>query len=312
MTLSQTKSVLAPAQMGSKRQKRRFPKRAGWAYLFLAPAFLGMLVFAIGPILFTGWVSFHSWNMVEPVGQMKWLGSANYRYLLAQDTVFPLALKNSFVFALAGVGINTVLGLTLALLLNSRLRWRTLWRTCYFLPVITAPLALGVIWGFLYDKNYGLINSLLLLMGWPIQPFLSSPTQALPSLIVIAVYQYVGYYTIVFLAGLQGIPEEYYDAAKVDGANSWQTFWKITLPLLRPVLLFIVVTNTIGALQVFDLVYATTGGGPANSTNTVVFYMYDTAFKFWRMGRATAMAFILFAIVMVITLVQLRLLRQQT
>lgn len=311
MVVSKT-SVSSTTRPNIKPRVRRLPPRAGWAYLFLTPALLGMFVFALGPILFTGWVSFHAWNMVEPVGQMKYLGLTNYRYLLTTDTVFPLALRNSFVFALAGVLINTVLGLALALLLNSRIRLRTLWRTFYFLPVITAPLALGVIWSFLYNKNYGLINSLLLLLGLPIQPFLADPGQALPSIIAIAVYQYVGYYTVVFLAGLQGIPEEYYDAAKVDGANGWQTFWRITLPLLRPVILFIVVTNTIGALQVFDIVFATTGGGPANSTNTVVFYMYDTAFKFWRMGRATALAFILFMIVMVITLVQLRVLRRQT
>lgn len=312
MAIRRESSIVEQVGAAPVRRRRRLPRRAGWAYLFLAPAGLGILVFAVGPILFTAWVSFHSWNMITPVGQMKSVGLANYRYLLTQDTVFPMALQNTFVFAVTGVLINTVLGLILALALNTRLRLRTLWRTFYFLPVITAPLALGVIWGFLYNKNYGLINSLLLMAGGSPQPFLSSPDQALASIIAIAVHQYVGYYTVIFLAGLQGIPEEYYDAARVDGANAWQVFWRITLPLLRPVLLFVIVTNTIGALQVFDIVFATTGGGPANSTNTVVLYMYDTAFKFWRMGRATAMAFILFAVVMAITLIQLRVLRHQT
>jgi ABC-type sugar transport system permease subunit len=133
-----------------------------------------------------------------------------------------------------------------------------------------------------------------------------------------AIYQYVGYYIVIFVAGLQGIPQDYYDAASVDGANSWQRFWKITLPLLRPVMLFVVVTNTIGALQVFDLVYAGTSsgagsaGGPVNATMTVVLHMYNTAFKFSRMGRASAMAFILFAIILAITIVQLRVLRDRT
>jgi multiple sugar transport system permease protein len=299
---------IAPA----RRPRRRLPRRAGWAYLFLTPALLGMTIFAVGPILFTGWVSFHEWNMLTPVGAMNSVGLGNYRYLLTEDHIFLMALKNTFIFAIAGVTVNTVLGLATALLLNTQLRLRTLWRTLYFLPVVTAPLALAVIWGALYNRNYGMINSLLIQLGLPPQPFLSSPDQALGAIIAIAVYQYVGYYTVIFLAGLQGIPEEYYDAAKVDGANSWQSFWKITLPLLRPVMLFVVVTNTIGALQVFDIVFATTGGGPANSTNVVVLHMYDTAFKFWRMGRATAMAFILFAVVMAITLIQLRLLRQKT
>ncbi len=311
MTISNAHPAVTP---GKRKQRRRgaLNHRTGWAYLFLTPALLGMVVFAVGPIFFTAWISFHSWNMITPVSELEGVGLENYRYLLTQDTVFPLALKNSFLFAIGGVLINTGLGLALALLLNSRLRLRTFWRTVYFLPVITAPLALGVIWGFLYNKNYGLINSFLLLLNLPPQEFLSSPDQALGSIVAIAVHQYVGYYTVIFLAGLQGIPEELYEAAKVDGANAWQSFWRITLPLLRPVMLFIVVTNTIGALQVFDIVFATTGGGPANSTNTVVLYMYDTAFKFWRMGRATAMAFILFGVVMLITLIQLRLLRQQT
>jgi ABC-type sugar transport system permease subunit len=185
--------------------------------------------------------------------------------------------------------------------------------------MVTAPLALGMMWAVLLNKNYGLINTLLGLLHFPPQPFLSSPDQALACIIGIAVYQYVGYYVIIYLAGLQGIPGEYYDAAAVDGANRWQTFWQITLPLLRPVLLFIIVTNSIGALQVFDVVFAattggadTSGGGPAGSTMVVVLHMYNNAFKFFRMGRATAMALLLFAIIFVITLVQLRLLRQRT
>ena len=132
------------------------------------------------------------------------------------------------------------------------------------------------------------------------------------TLIFIAIYQYVGYYIVIFLAGLQGIPQDYYDAAQVDGAGNWQEFRFITLPLLRPVMLFVVVTNTIGALQVFDLVFATTGGAPANSSMTVVLHMYNTAFKFSRMGRASAMAFILFAIIMLITVMQVRLLRDRS
>ncbi len=165
---------------------------------------------------------------------------------------------------------------------------------------------------FMFDRNYGVVNNVITSLGLPRQPFLSGPTQALMTLIFIAIYQYVGYYIVIFLAGLQGIPQDYYDAAQVDGAGALQEFRFITLPLLRPVMLFVVVTNTIGALQVFDLVFATTGSAPANSSMTVVLYMYNTAFKFSRMGRASAMAFILFAIIMLITVVQVRLLRDRT
>lgn len=295
-------------------------RRALWAYLFISPAVAFLMVFVLGPIMFTFWLSFHEWNIIEPISQARFVGLEHYKYLFAGDTVFQRALRNTFTYTIWGVGINTVLGLILALLLNSPLRARVFWRTLFFLPIVTAPLALGILWAALLNKNYGLINTLLSWFHIPPQPFLASPEQALPSIIAIAIYQYVGYYVIIYLAGLQGIPQEYYDAAAVDGANAWQTFWHITLPLLRPVLLFIVVSNTIGALQVFDIVFAatagvsgeTSGGGPAGSTMVVVLHMYNTAFKFFRMGRASAMAVVLFTIIFLITLLQLRILRERT
>jgi multiple sugar transport system permease protein len=294
-------------------------KRMFWAYLFIAAPLLGLLVFSLGPILFTGWVSLHQWDLLSPPAEMPWVGLDNFIYLLTKDTVFSKALANTFLFAIFGVGANIVLGLGLALLLNSKLRVRTLLRLMYFIPVLSAPLALGVIFAFLFNRNYGMINNVLVSIGIPRQPFLSSPSQALFALVLIAIYQYVGYYIVIFSAGLQGIPQDYYDAAQVDGANRAQSFLYITLPLLRPVMLFVVVTNSIGALQVFDLVFSATStgttssaGGPANSTMTVVVYMYQTAFKFSRAGRAAAMSFILFAIIFVITIVQTRLLRDRT
>lgn len=290
-----------------------------WAYVFVAAPLIGLIVFFIAPIVFTGWVSLHDWDMLSPVGEMPWRGLDNYTFLLTQDRVFPRALSNTALFAVSGVTVNVILGLAFALLLNTRIVGRPIWRVLYFMPVITSPLALGVIFAFMFNRNYGLINNALVSVGIPRQPFLNSPDQALFVIVLIAIYQYVGYYIVIFLAGLQGIPQEYYDAAKVDGANNVQEFLFITLPLLRPVMLFVVVTNTIGALQVFDIVYAATGaggtssaGGPANATMTVVLHMYNTAFKFSRMGRAAALAFILFAIIMVITIVQLRLLRDRT
>lgn len=289
-----------------------------WALIFVAPIILYLVVFSLGPILFSLWVSLSDWNLVAPLNQMKFKGLENYIYIIQKDEVFRKALFNTIKFTVLGVGTNTILGLGGAILLNSRLRFRALWRTIFFLPMITAPLALGMMWGTLLNKNFGLINRILMAIGLPQQPFLGSIDQALYCIILIAVYQYVGYYIVVTTAGLQGIPQEYFDAAAVDGANSLQTFWNITLPLLRPVLLFLVVTNTIGALQVFDIVFATTtggaetsGGGPAGATMVVVLHMYNTAFKFFRMGRASAMAMILFVIIFVVTLFQLRLNREQ-
>lgn len=287
-------------------------RRMLWAYAFVAAPIIALLVFLAGPILFSGWVSLHRWDMLSPVSDMPWRGLQNYVFLLTRDSIFIKALGNTFLFAIGGVGANTVLGLGFALLLNSRIRGRTVWRVLYFMPVITAPLALAVMFSFIFDRNYGVVNSLITALGLPRQPFLSGPNQALMTLVFIAIYQYLGYYIVIFLAGLQGIPQDYYDAAQVDGAGNRQAFRFITLPLLRPVMLFVVVTNTIGALQVFDLVFATTGGAPANSSMTVVLHMYNTAFKFSRMGRASAMAFILFAIIMLITVMQVRLLRDRT
>jgi multiple sugar transport system permease protein len=306
-------SVTTPARAPTGRFRwtpRR--QRAAWAYIFVSLPLLGLLIFFVGPILFSLWVSLHDWNMITPVARMKWRGLDNYAYLLLQDALFRRALANTFLFALGGVSVNVVVGLGIALLLNQPIRAKALWRVLYFLPVMTAPLALGVLFGFLFNRNYGLINSLLVALGLPRQPFLADPDQALMAIVFIAIYQYVGYYVVIYLAGLQGIPQDFYDAANVDGANGLQRLRYITLPLLQPVTLFVVVTNTIGALQVFDLVYATTGGGPANRTLSVVLYMYDTAFKFSRMGRASAMAFLLFLIILAITIVQLRLLRDRT
>ncbi len=319
MATSITSRIGQTPAMPVRHRRRSLQSKTLWAYLFISPALIAVTLFALGPILFAFWISVHDWNLITPVTQMPFVGLENYRYILTVDSVFQQALKNTFVYTIGGVGINTVLGLLVALLLSTPLRLRSLWRTLVFLPIVTAPLALGMMWTALLNKNFGLVNMLLGHLGLPTQPFLSSPSQALASIIGIAVYQYVGYYIIIYLAGLQGIPQEYYDAAWVDGANRWQTFWNITLPLLRPVFLFIIVTNTIGALQVFDIVFAATatttnnsGGGPANSTMVLVLHMYNTAFKFFRMGRATAMAVILFTIIFVITLIQLRLLRERT
>jgi multiple sugar transport system permease protein len=299
-------------------QRRLLNQKSIWGLIFVIPVILYLVIFSLGPILFSFWVSLNDWNLIAPLSEMKFRGFANYAYIFQQDDTFRQALFNTIKFTVLGVTANTILGLAGALLLNSRLKYRALWRTIFFLPMVTAPLALGMMWGTLLNKNFGLINRILLALGLPAQPFLSSPDQALYYIILIAVYQYVGYYIVVFTAGLQGIPQEYFDAAAVDGANSWETFWHITLPLLRPVLLFLVVTNTIGALQVFDIVFATTtggaetsGGGPAGSTMVVVLHMYNNAFKFFRMGRASAMAIILFAVIFLVTLLQLRLARER-
>jgi multiple sugar transport system permease protein len=220
-------------------------------------------------------------------------------------------LTNSLIYAVTRVISNVVLGLALALLMNNkRLKGIRIWRVALFLPIATSPAVLAKIWQALYHKDFGIINAGLEFVGIPGLGWLTNPTTALFAIIIIAMYQYVGYYAIIFLAALQGIPEELIDAGKVDGASALQLFWNITLPYLRPVISFVVVISTIFGLQVFDIVWATTRGGPANSTNTVVLHMYKTVFVNGRAGQGAAMAFMLFAIIMVLAIFQLRLLRR--
>ncbi len=290
---------------------RRLGRRALAGYGFVAPAVLFLLVFALGPFLFSIYVSLHDWNMLTPVGSMPFRGLENYRYLLVDDPLFRETFRNTVVFAVGNVGISAVLALALALLLNGPVRFRAFWRAAFFLPYVTSAVAVSIVWANLYHPSYGLLNGILDLAGLPPQRFISSLGQAMPSVIAVAIWHGVGYYMIIFLAGLQAIPSDVYEAAKLDGADPWRLFRTITLPLLRPTLLFVIVVNTLASLQVFDFAFILTGGGPVNATNTVVLYMYDTAFNFLRMGRATAMAVLLFLVIFAMTLVQLRLLREK-
>lgn len=296
----------------SGARRKRLGRRAFAGYAFVAPALVFLVVFAFGPFLFTAYVSLHDWNMLTPATTMPWRGLENYQYLIFEDPLFRETFGNSLVFAVSNVVITSVLALGLALLLNSNIRLRALWRAIYFLPYITSTVAVSIVWRNLYHPSYGLFNGVLSLLGLPAQRYISSVEQAMPSMVGVAVWIGVGYYMILFLAGLQAIPLEVYEAATVDGAGAWDRFRSITLPLLRPTLLFVVVVSTLASLQMFDLPFVLTGeGGPVNATNTVVLYMYQTAFSFTRFGRATAMAVMLFVVIFVVTLIQLKLLQER-
>lgn len=306
-------SASAPLITQGKSDPRfRFDRKALTGYAFILPALILLCVFALGPFLFTIWVSLHEWNMLTPVRDMPWVGLDNYRWLLQDDPLFRETLRNTVVFAIGNVGISVLLALLVAVVLNGPIRWRPLWRAAFFLPYITAPVAIAIVWRNMLDGQWGMINGLLARVGIPPQGFIDSLDQAMPSLIGVAVWHGLGYYMIIFLAGLQAIPYDLYEAGKLDGASNWRLFFSITIPMLRPTLLFVIVINTLNALQVFDLPFVLTNGGPVNRTNTLVMYMYDTSFNFLRMGRATAMAVVLFGIIFVITLIQLRLLRDDS
>jgi ABC-type sugar transport system permease subunit len=302
-----------PVSAQAKHDARfRIDRKALTGYAFILPALLLLVVFALGPFLFTIWVSLHEWNMLTPVEDMPWVGLDNYKFLFQDDPLFRETLKNTIVFTLGNVGVSLSLALLVAIVLNGPIRWRPLWRAAFFLPYITAPVAIAIVWRNMLDGQFGMINGLLARVGLPQQGFIDSLDQAMPSLIGVAVWQGVGYYMIIFLAGLQAIPYDLYEAGKLDGASNWRLFFSITVPLLRPTILFVVVINTLNGLQIFDLPFVLTNGGPVNRTNTMVMYMYDTAFNFLRMGRATALAVVLFGIIFLITMIQLRLLRDDS
>jgi multiple sugar transport system permease protein len=272
------------------------------AYLFILPSFAGFVVFLIVPMAASLGISLYDWELLV---QPHFIGLDNFKNLLS-DTVFRQVLINTAYYTLGLVPLNIVVSLGLALWLNTRLRFRNVYRLAFFVPVVTVTVAVALIWKWLYDPFAGLIDELLRLVGVQGPSWLSDPHWAMPALILMSVWKGFGYNMVLFLAGLQGIPSTMYEAATIDGASPWQRFWRITLPLLSPTMFFAVVMTVISSFQVFDQAYVMTGGGPANATNTIVLYIYQNGFQFFRMGYASAIAWVLFALIFIITLVQLR------
>jgi len=277
-------------------------------YLLSLPAALGIFVFIILPILMSFYYSFYDASLLNP--ERTFVGLKNYGRLLG-DATFLTSVGNTLVFLLMVVPGQYMAALIFALALNSPLRGIALFRTLYYLPVITSMVVVAIVWMYIYDPMFGLLNYIITRLGLPAQGFLTDPVQVLPALTGVVIWKNVGYYTLIFLAGLQDIPEEYYEAAQIDGANRWQLFRHITLPLLSYTSLFVIVTSLIENVIVFTPVYVMTRGGPATASTTVVFYIYKTAFHFHELGYASAMAFVLFALMFVLTLGVMRLLRKE-
>ena len=281
---------------------RRRLKDNAWAYLFIAPQMLGLILFIVGPVLFAFGISFMRWDIgTSP----EWIGFANYGKQMT-DPVFWKALRNTGMFALLHIPLTVIGSLALALLLNRNLRGKMIFRAAYFTPVVTSSVAVALVWTWLYNPNYGLINSALSAIGIQGPGWLTDLNWALPSIVIMTVWQALGYNMILFLAGLQGVPTHLYEAAKIDGASGWQRFLKITLPMISPTTFFVVIMLLIGSMQVFSEPYMMTRGGPADATNVVVLHIFNTAFQFFRMGEASAISFILFVAILVITLIQFK------
>jgi multiple sugar transport system permease protein len=278
------------------------------ALLFLSPTLVVVTVFIVFPILFSFYLSFHEWNMFST--ERAYVGLQNYARMLG-DPEFWGVFKHTVIYTVGTVPLNMALALGVAFLLNQKIAGRKLLRAAFFTPVIISTVAAAVIWRWVFDPNLGLINHLFGLVGLPAVNWLNDPTAAMVALISVGVWKTFGINMILFAAGLAGIPPHYYEAAEIDGAGEWSKFWRITVPLLSPTTLFILVLSIIGSFQVFDLVYVLTYGGPLGTTKVLVFYLYEHAFRFFNMGYASAVAYILFAVLFVLTLAQIRFFRNQ-
>jgi multiple sugar transport system permease protein len=271
------------------------------------------LVFWIYPLIGGIWGSFTLWRAFNP--DQPFVALRHYQALL-NDPIFLKAFNNTFYYALLYLPAGVVLALLLALAIEATGFLRGAFRMIYFIPVVTSTIATALIWQWLYQPSFGLFNQILELLGLPTQSYLKSTSQALPAIVLYALWKNVGFNMVLFIAGLTSIDPSFYDAAKVDGANRWQTFWGVTLPLLQPTMVFVLVTGVINTLQVFGPVYvmSSTGGdslpgGPANSTMLISLYQWLVAFRELELGYGSAMGVVLFLIILILTLAQMRVLR---
>ncbi|MEW6227883.1 MAG: sugar ABC transporter permease [Bacillota bacterium] len=276
------------------------------AWLFVAPNMLGFLFFTVLCTAGAIGLSLTKWDIVTPP---VWIGFGNFREM-AKDPVFWKTLKNTFVFTFGSVPPAVAIGMLSALALNRKFSGRLFFRTIYFLPVVTSMYVIAMVWRWFYNPDFGILNEMLWRLGVEQPPnWLTNRTWAMVAVIVLAVWKQLGYNMVLFLAGLQGIPSAIHEAASIDGASAWDSFWHITIPLLTPTTFFVLVISIIQSFQAFDAVVALTDGGPADATRTLVLYIYDNAFRYLKMGYGSALALVLLLIVLSLTLVQWKLQR---
>ncbi|CAN7606156.1 carbohydrate ABC transporter permease [Paenibacillus sp. LjRoot56] len=294
----------------SKKKSQSFRKHEqATAFWFIFPAIALLLVFVFYPMLQAFLISFKNYSLVG-AGDV-FVGMDNYVHLM-KDRAFFNSLKHSFYFALIVIPIQTSIALGLALLIQKKTATAGLFRTLYFIPVIISTAVAATVFKLIYNKEFGLLNSVLKALHMPVTSFLSDPKTAMNGIIVLGIWKGAGFFMIIFLAGLNNISPDLYEAARVDGASRIGQFTKITLPLLNRTMSFVVIMTTIDAIKLSGLVFVLTNGGPNSSTETVVFYIYKQAFTQMRMGYATAAAFVLFAIVLTISLIQMKLFNKDT
>lgn len=273
------------------------------AVLFLLPSLIGFLLFMLGPTIGSFIMGFTDWNLLNIPS---FLGLENFREII-RDNLFWLTAKNTAYYVFIKVPLNLFLSLLLAILLNRKIRGRNFFRVVCFIPMVCSSVSVALIWKPLMESSsQGLLNHILGFMGMGPYPWISSIEWAMPSVILVGIWKELGYFMVIFLAGLQGISQSYYEAAVIDGAGSVRKFLHITFPLISPTTFFAFIIAIIGSFQIFDLTSVLTQGGPGNATNTMVMYIYQAGFKFFRMGYASALSYILFLVIFAFTLLQNR------
>ncbi len=280
-------------------------RQALWAWAFILPCLLGLIVFTYLPILASFGLSFSYWNLL---GEPQWVGLANYQAVI-QDPIFWTTFWNTWGFVLASGVLEVVLGLLLAVWIFQLLRGQAWFRSLYFMPYITPMVSITLVFGWIYDPQFGLLNAAIQtvdvfgLMKEPVA-WLQDPKTAMASVVMLRVWKNVGYNVLLFLAALGNLPSDLEESAHLDGASSWQIFWRITLPLISPTLFFVLVMTMINAFQVFDSIYLLTQGGPQHATEVLVYWMFKNAFEFYKIGPASAIAYILFWVILALTALQ--------
>ena len=281
--------------IGSKKSNRM------WVLFFLLPSLLGFALFIIYPIFYSLGVSFTDWDLIN---KKEFIGLGNYTRLFS-DPQFWNSLKNTFYFILGYLPSVMIIGLLIALLLNSKLKMKVLFRGIYFLPVVTSWVAVSLVWKWLFNPKFGLINYFISMIGLNGPSWLNDPKTAMLAVIITSVWKDIGFIMVLYLGGLQNISTSLYEAANIDGATNIQQFWKITLPMLKPTTFFVSMISLINSFQVFDQVNIMTEGGPGDATTVLVQNIYNSAFKYSEMGYASAMSWVLFLIILIVSLVQM-------
>jgi multiple sugar transport system permease protein len=296
-----SQALPVPAQVRRPRLTfRSWEAISGW--LMVSPWIIGFLLFTVGPMIASIAISFTRWDLLRPPS---FIGLDNYVQMISGDPKVALSMKVTTVYAFVSVPLSVAVGLLLALLLNEKIKLQSLARTIFYLPSVVSGVAVALLWRWIFAADFGLINSFLAMIGLQGPSWLSDTRTALPALIIMSLWG-VGGGMIIYLAGLQNVPTELYEAAELDGASSPQRFWTITVPMISPVIFFQSLMGLIGALQTFTQAYIMTDGGPKNATLFYLLYLYRNAFQYFNMGYASALAWLLFVYIMVITLLMLR------